>query len=72
MSAIRVSELIKGFGPFTNPLNEATPMSKQELIGFLMNRYNVSWRVAEDALRDNDWDLMMAAGDIRDELAAEV
>ncbi|ESM22231.1 hypothetical protein L414_01049 [Enterobacter hormaechei subsp. hoffmannii UCICRE 3] len=47
-------------------------MSKQELIGFLMNRYNVSWRVAEDALRDNDWDLMMAAGDIRDELAAEV
>lgn len=27
---------------------------------------------AENALRDNDWDLMMAAGDIRDELSAEV
>ncbi|HBM3165703.1 TPA: hypothetical protein QH890_001628 [Klebsiella oxytoca] len=47
-------------------------MNKQELISLLMNRYNVSWRIAEDALRDNDWDLMMAAGDIRDELASEV
>lgn len=47
-------------------------MSKQEMINYLMQRYGVSYRVADDALRDNDWDLMMAAGDIRDELAAEV
>lgn len=47
-------------------------MSKQDKVSYLMQRYNVSYRVAEDALRDNDWDLMMAAGDIRDELSAEV
>nr|CDS55690.1 conserved hypothetical protein [Serratia symbiotica]CDS57787.1 conserved hypothetical protein [Serratia symbiotica] len=48
------------------------PMNKTELIQYLMRMYKISWRVAEDALRDNDWDLMMAAGDIRDELNAEV
>lgn len=47
-------------------------MSKQEMIQYLMKRYSVSYRIAQDALSDNDWDLMMAAGDIRDELDAEV
>lgn len=47
-------------------------MSKLDMIQYLMRRYSVSFRVAQDALSDNDWDLMMAAGDIRDELDAEV
>ena len=47
-------------------------MSMSEMISYLIKRYGVSYRIAEDALRDNDWDLMMAAGDVRDELAAEV
>ncbi|WII49291.1 hypothetical protein [Klebsiella pneumoniae] len=47
-------------------------MTKTEMIQYLMGRYQVSYRIAQDALSDNDWDLMMAAGDIRDELNAEV
>lgn len=47
-------------------------MSKQEMVSYLMKKYSVSYRIADDALRDNDWDLMMASGDIRDEISAEV
>lgn len=47
-------------------------MSKPEKIEYLMKKYGVSYRLADDALRDNDWDLMMAEGDIRDDLDAEV
>lgn len=53
-------------------LNEVVTMTKAEMIQYLMSRYQVSYRIAQDALSDNDWDLMMAAGDIRDELNAEV
>lgn len=45
-------------------------MTKLEMTNYLMQRYAVSFNVAYDALRNNDWDLMMAAGNIRDELAA--
>ena len=47
-------------------------MTREQMISYLMTRYGVSYRIAQDALCDNDWDLMMAAGDIRDELDAEV
>lgn len=47
-------------------------INKTEIIQCLMRMYKISCRVAEDVMRDNDWDLMMAAGDIRDELNAEV
>lgn len=47
-------------------------MTKAQMIQYIMQRYSVSYRIAQDALSDNDWDLMMAAGDIRDELDAEV
>lgn len=47
-------------------------MSKEEMIRFLMKKYGVSYRIADEACRDNDWDLMLASGDIRDELSAEV
>lgn len=43
-------------------------MTKAEIIEYLIRRYGISYRVAQDALSDNDWDLMMAAGDIRDDL----
>ncbi|HHG0528526.1 TPA: hypothetical protein ACPUFQ_002478 [Klebsiella pneumoniae] len=57
---------------FKGQLNEVVTMTKAEMIQYLMSRYQVSYRIAQDALSDNDWDLMMAAGDIRDELNAEV
>jgi len=45
-------------------------MSKYEMIKYLMDRYNVTYVTAEDALRGNDWVLMMASGDLRDEMNA--
>lgn len=46
-------------------------MSKNDMTSYLMTRYSVSFDVAFDTLRNNDWNLMMAAGDIRDELSAK-
>lgn len=46
-------------------------MTKQQMTQHLMQRYDVSFEVASDALRANDWDLMMAGGEIRDNQAAE-
>ncbi|EHO2418562.1 hypothetical protein ABK178_004838 [Salmonella enterica subsp. enterica serovar Brandenburg] len=45
-------------------------MGRNEVIQYLMDSYNVSFDVAHRALRDNQWDLMMAAGDIRDGLCS--
>lgn len=44
-------------------------MSAQYVINALMSRYNVSWEVAYKAAWNNEYDYMMAAGEIRDMIA---
>lgn len=43
-------------------------MSKSDMIQYLMTRYNVSFNTAFDALTSNGYNLMLAAGDIRDSI----
>lgn len=43
-------------------------MTTQDMIKLIMTRYNVSWEVAYNAVRENDGDYMMACGYIRDML----
>lgn len=44
-------------------------MSKQQQIKYLMKRYAIPFETAYEKSSVNDWDLMMAAGEIRDELS---
>lgn len=44
-------------------------MSKQQQIKYLMKRYALSFETAYKKLSINGWNLMMAAGEVRDELS---
>ena len=44
-------------------------MSKQQQINYLMERYALTFEVAYEKLSVNGWNLIMAAGEIRDELS---
>lgn len=41
-------------------------MKFYEKVNYLIDAYGITWQLAYKALAENDDDLMMAAGDIRD------
>lgn len=46
-------------------------MTNFEMIKYLVEKYNVPYAVAHEAVRNNDGDLMMAGGEIRDRLEGQ-